>query len=382
MQTALYFTNGQFTLLKGTKGVHMSAFLKLTRPEAIIHADAVLSVTFERRDPETMRRFLQDFGLILATSRGAVEYYRGVGTSPYLVSIQASSRDAFTGFALAAPSEADLQKLSTITSIPITDADEPGGGRKVRLVDPDGLIVDVVHGFEPASPLHGPTGLIPVNTPVQKPRLNAPVRLPLAPSPIFKLGHVVLERPDFDRAAHWYMRHFGLIPSDVQCLSDGRPALAFFRLDRGQIPADHHSLALLGGPGTKLLHVSFETYDLDAVGQGNQYLRAHGWTHYWGIGRHVLGSQLFDYWKDPAGDEWEHYADGDVMTADYPTGYSVLSRGGLWSWGDDLPDSMRPRAPVEEIAAIHKSGAFGEMELSRVEGLIRALSVPPRPWLR
>jgi hypothetical protein len=43
---------------------------------------------------------------------------------------------------------------------------------------------------------------------------------------------------------------------------------------------------------------------------------------------------------------------------------------------------MRPRAPVEEIAAIHKSGAFGEMELSRVEGLIRALSVPPRPWLR
>src|SRR5882762_3930346 len=147
----------------------MSGFLQLTRPEAIIHADAVLSVSFERRDPDTMRRFLQDFGLILAASRGTVEYFHGVGTSPYLVSIQASSRDAFTGFALAACNEADLQKLSTTTSIPITDSDGPGGGRKVRLVDPDGLTVDVVHGFERASPLPAPSGLIPVNTPVQKP---------------------------------------------------------------------------------------------------------------------------------------------------------------------------------------------------------------------
>jgi catechol 2,3-dioxygenase-like lactoylglutathione lyase family enzyme len=373
---------GSLQYCTGAGGVDMSGFLKLTRPEAIIHADAVLSVSFERRDPDTMRRFLQDFGLLPVATRGAVEYFRGVGTSPYLVAIRASSRDAFTGFTLAACNEAALQTLSTTTSIPITDADEPGGGHKVRLVDPDGLTVDVVHGFEPASPLPTPTGLIPVNTPLQKPRLNAPVRPRLAPSPIFKLGHVVLERPNFDRAAHWYMRHFGLIPSDVQCLSDGCPALGFFRLDRGQAPADHHSLALLGGPGTRLLHVSFETYDLDAVGQGNQYLRAHGWTHHWGIGRHVLGSQVFDYWKDPAGDEWEHYADGDVMTCDYPTGYTTLTRGGLWSWGDDLPDSMRPVLPLEEVVAIHKAGGFGEMELSRVEGLIRALGVPPRPWLR
>src|SRR6266702_7292843 len=89
--------------------------------------------------------------------------------------------------------------------------------------------------------------------------------------------------------------------------------------DLASPPADHHSLALLCGPAAKLLHVSFETLDLESVGQGHQYLRAAGWNHYWGIGRHILGSQVFDYWKDPAGDEWEHYADGDVMNADYPT---------------------------------------------------------------
>jgi len=30
-----------------------------------------------------------------------------------------------------------------------------------------------------------------------------------------------------------------------------------------------------------------------------------------GIGPH-LGSQVLHYWKDPVGDEWEHYCDGDV----------------------------------------------------------------------
>ena len=39
----------------------------------------------------------------------------------------------------------------------------------------------------------------------------------------------------------------------------------------------------------------------------------------WGIGRHVLGSQLFDYWFDPDGFEYEHYTDGDVFTADHET---------------------------------------------------------------
>jgi hypothetical protein len=239
-----------------------------------------------------------------------------------------------------------------------------------------------VHGFEPARPMPVPKSRPLLNTPFQKERVNATVRSTTQPSPLFKLGHIVLQRPDFQRASQWYMRHFGLIPSDVQCLPDGQPALGFFRLDRGATPADHHTLALLGGPATKLLHVSFETLDLESVGQGNQHLRARGWTHYWGIGRHILGSQVFDYWKDPAGDEWEHYSDGDVMTAEYPTGYSPLTRGGLWAWGDDLPDDLRPPISPEDVEKIHAAGGFGSMDLQQVKGLMQALSVQPRPWMR
>jgi hypothetical protein len=252
----------------------------------------------------------------------------------------------------------------------------------VRLTDPDGLSVDVIHGAERVEALSTRRDTIPFNTPGNKRRVNQTVRPPLEPSPVFRLGHVVMQRPDFDRSMQWYMRHFGLIPTDVFALPDGRPNLAFMRLDRGSEPADHHSLAILGGPATNLLHVSFETFDIDSLGQGHQILRAAGWKHYWGIGRHQYGSQLFDYWKDPAGDEWEHYADGDVMNVDYPTGYHPLERGSLWTWGDDLPDALRPKFSPRVLWSMLTLSRRGKIDMSRMAGVKQALSVPPRPWLK
>jgi len=48
-----------------------------------------------------------------------------------------------------------------------------------------------------------------------------------------------------------------------------------------------------------------------------------------GVGRHLLGSQIFDYWRDPWGQKHEHYADGDLFDAAQPPGYHVLDRAGL-----------------------------------------------------
>lgn len=359
-----------------------SEFVRLVRPEAIVRADTVLNVAFERRDCDSMARFLDAFGFLPVEQRAQTTYFRGHGPAPYLVSITESSRDVFRGFAFSAREAGDLATLARATGQRIEPITEPGGGHRVRLTDPDGLVVDLVHGFEPAQRIAVRKEPIPFNDPFEKRRVNATVRSTTQPSPLFKLGHIVLQRPDFQRASQWYMRHFGLIPTDVQCLHDGQPALGFFRLNRGESPADHHSVALLSAPATKLLHVSFETLDLESVGQGNQHLRAGGWTHYWGMGRHVLGSQIFDYWKDPVGDEWEHYADGDVMTSEYPTGYLPLTRGGLWAWGDDLPDDMRPPVAPEDVAKIHAAGGFGAMDLQQIKGLMRALSIQPRAWMR
>jgi len=40
-------------------------------------------------------------------------------------------------------------------------------------------------------------------------------------------------------------------------------------------------------------------------------LARKGWKGVWGVGRRILGSQIFDYWADSSGFKIEHYADGD-----------------------------------------------------------------------
>jgi hypothetical protein len=339
------------------------------------------NVSFERRDVGAMASFLVDFGFIPLAGTGDTSYFRGHGPAAWLVRVRAAAEDRFVGFGLTLRSAADLEALSAATGVSVRDVEAPGGGRYVRLHDPSGLAIDAIHGAATIEPLPTRSELVPVNTPGKPTRINAGVRTPIEPSPIFRLGHIVLQHPGFDEVAGWYMQHFGLIPSDVQFLSDGSPALGFFRLDRGDEPTDHHSVAILGGPATAILHVAWETFDLESVGQGHQYLRAKGWIPYWGIGRHKLGSQIFDYWKDPVGNEWEHYADGDLMDASQPTGYHELHRGTLWAWGDDLPDSMRPNLSLDDIPKIHAAGGFGTMDLASVTELMKALLVKPRPWM-
>ena len=48
---------------------------------------------------------------------------------------------------------------------------------------------------------------------------------------------------------------------------------------------------------------------------GHEHLRERGYAHHWGVGRHVLGSQIYDYWRDPFGNVVEHWTDGDLFNA-------------------------------------------------------------------
>jgi len=54
-------------------------FVKLVRPDPIVRADAVANVAFNRRDPERMRRFLEDFGFRRIDATGPTTYFRGHG---------------------------------------------------------------------------------------------------------------------------------------------------------------------------------------------------------------------------------------------------------------------------------------------------------------
>lgn len=355
----------------------------LQRPQPIIKVDRTAYIMFEKPDLVEQERFLRDFGMTEAANTGDAIYMRGAGTDPYFYVAKKGESSRYVGVGFAVNSRADLLELQrAVPGTTIEAVDGPGGGERVRLVDPGGFLVDVVYGRKEVDPLPLPPRVHTFNSPIKKERINITVRPPLAPTPVYCFSHVVLGAVSFEVSARWYMRHLGLIPTDVQCLADGSPALAFMRLDRGDQPADHHSVVVAGIMQSKYLHSAYETCDIDTIGQGHQILRAAGWKHFWGIGRHALGSQLFDYWLDPCGHELEHYADGDVFDASFPAGYHFLDLGGMWMWGDDIPQSLRKGPSLTEKLKALAGVMTGKLSGEKLKLTAKALGRKARPWLR
>ena len=110
---------------------------------------------------------------------------------------------------------------------------------------------------------------------------------------------------------------------------------------RGAAPTDHHTLFLIQAPsGPGFNHAAFEVADFDDLMAGHQQLKDAGRHAEWGVGRHILGSQIFDYWRDPWGHTLEHWTDGDLFTA--ADGSNVASLTDLMGvqWGPAAPPTM------------------------------------------
>lgn len=333
--------------------------MKLSTAEPTRHADPTVKarslghLIFERPDLDKAERFLTDFGLTVAHREPGVVYLRAAGSAPFCYRLMHGPKPRFVGFGLTVADHADLIKLARLPGAsPVQAAKMPGGGAMVRLVDPSGFEVEVLTDQIALPPMSARAPL-PMNLSASPVRVDAAQRLDFAPPEVLKLGHLVLEVADFQATAGWYTQHLGLIPSDVQVLPDGSPAVAFMRLNLGEKPADHHTLALAQGFMPMYSHSAYEVVDADAVGMGQRLLRERGWRHAWGIGRHILGSQIFDYWQDPWGAKHEHYCDGDVLTDKLGTGVHPVSREAMSQWGPPMPGSFtKPNLTPTTIAAL------------------------------
>lgn len=165
------------------------------------------------------------------------------------------------------------------------------------------------------------------------------------PAMVHKLGHYGFITKKWDEDVAFYTGNFNFMPSDI-LYAPGNPdmdVLTFLHLDLGKTFSDHHSLFLARAPpdlpATIVHHTSYEVDDFDTQLLGHEFLLSKGYKLVWGVGRHVLGSQIFDYWKDPSGFTIEHYADGDVVNEDTKVlrqedqGPNTLS-----VWGPKLPE--------------------------------------------
>ena len=142
-----------------------------------------------------------------------------------------------------------------------------------------------------------------------------PVRVARQTQPVRRLGHFVLHVSDHDASVAWLRERFGLIASDYLAVpgEPGRTIGSFLRVDAGEAWVDHHCMLVLQAPVVGVHHCSFEMDGLDAVMSAHDFLLERGYTLDCGVGRHLLGSQIFDYWRDPFGFRIEHYTDGDVV---------------------------------------------------------------------
>jgi catechol 2,3-dioxygenase-like lactoylglutathione lyase family enzyme len=306
---------------------------------SIVKAEDIAYVRFTAPDLDAMRAFLADFGLSEVPAGPGRLFARGQGEAPFLhATAEGPAGFQAVGFRLA--SVADLEQLAAAEGASIEALDAPGGGQVVRLVDPDGHGVEAVAGQALAEPL-APPDFAPWNDVRRHDRLRAVKRVPTGPARVQRLGHCVFNVADFRASERWYKDRFGFITSDEIALSPELSLGAFLRCDRGPVPTDHHTLFLAQAPsGPGFNHAAFEVADLDDLMRGHDHLAAAGRTPAWGVGRHLLGSQVFDYWRDPFGYKLEHWTDGDLFTAD--DGSNILSVQDLLAvqWGQPMPPTF------------------------------------------
>jgi hypothetical protein len=355
----------------------------LPRPPALGRAVELAFLRWEKRRLAPTERFWRDFGFHIVSATSDRLVARGAGAAPCVAVADRAGADRFVGPAFLMSDDTDLHGyVKEMGARWLLPQRLPAGGRGVELADPSGRSVWLLQGQSLAEPLAMREPLTrTTNTAVDTPRVNRTVRTPIEPARVVRLGHMVLQTVAFAGMADWYLRVLGLIPTDVQYLDDGSPALAFCRLDLGDRPADHHTLVIVGGIEEKYEHSAYEVPDLDALGQGQQVLRAQGHRHMWGIGRHLLGSQLFDYWFDPDGFEYEHYTDGDVFTADVETQYSPLAFGGIWAWGADAPATMKPKKDLPTLLRVLGLLRRKQLTTRQLKLMATALDAPARPWM-
>ncbi|MFF1701544.1 VOC family protein [Streptomyces sp. NPDC058252] len=333
---------------------------------------------FEKPDLDRAEVFARDFGFAIAARTEGELWLRGTFAGSPCMVIRRGSASRFIGPAFRAAERADLDRLARATGSAVRDIGVPGGGRSVALLDPSGLPVRVVHCAEqlPALPEQEPLIL---NFGTDHRRTNATQRPSREPSRIQRLGHVVLETRVFARTLDWYLDTLGMVVSDFLFLDAQRgrgPTMAFIRCDQGSVAVDHHTLALHLGPGTGYVHSAYQVTDLDAIAAGGEYLAERGYKRSWGIGRHIQGSQLFDYWRDPDHFMLEHFADGDLFTCDLEPGWAPMSASGLAQWGppvtrDFLGANPSPAKLREVMTALRGDN---ELDPARLLGLMKAMS--------
>ena len=170
---------------------------------------------------------------------------------------------------------------------------------------------------------------------------RAPAIFAEGPAAPRRLGHVLWGTPDIAASKRFLVDVLGFRLSD-----ESAGIIAFLRCS-----PDHHNVGLISSPVPFFHHSSWQVDDVDEIGRGAHHLlTGDPLRSVWGLGRHFLGSNLFWYFRDPAGNFAEYFADLDQIGDDD----AWIARDwapdkSLYAWGPPVPRDFVEPPDLAEI---------------------------------
>lgn len=302
----------------------------MTRRSNVLGAHSLHRFVFSVPDLGPAQKFYETFGLDVRREGNRLDLYAH-GNPHCWGSVYANGQPKRLQYLSFAAYEQDYDALArrmrdngAVEPHPLSD----GAGVWTR--DADGTPIQLVVGPKVTPSAKAQTRPV---TAVAPGKGAAPARSAATPVYPRRLSHVLLFTPGVLQQVDFYERVLGLRLSDRS-----GDIIAFVH---GPHASDHHLVAFAksGAPG--LHHSSWDVGHFDDVGLGAERMRTGGYTHGWGVGRHVLGSNYFYYVQDPWG-SWAEYsydidfvpADVDWPAADHPPEDS------FYIWGPSVPDDF------------------------------------------
>src|SRR5262245_3162529 len=184
-------------------------------------------------DLDLAEEFLTHFGMTKSERTPTALYMRGTDATHH-IHVTEKGDPGFVGLAYYAASLDDLKRLAQAPGAsPVEAIDEPGGGKRVRLKEPNGYQIEVVYGV-----------MKPKAIPVQRQPLNMGknslkragtlMRLPKGPSRVKRIGHGVMASPNVTETVAWFRETLGFICSDDVYMGTPDNIIGSFnRCDRG-----------------------------------------------------------------------------------------------------------------------------------------------------
>ena len=267
-------------------------------------------------DTWRLRVAARDDGTLYLAGSGADHHLLALRQTDGPLAIRHVTLRARTAEALQAIERAVIPAGGSVLA-PAGPATDLAGGTSLMIADPDGRVVEIVHGDT---------------------RSDAAAADKDTPQ---RLAHVIFNSHDVPATQRFIELALGFT------LADRTANMAFMNCG-----SDHHSVGVHVSDNDALNHLAFLMPNLDAVMRGGGRMKDAGHSIEWGPGRHGPGNNAFNYFIDPFGLVIEYTAEVEQIDDTYRIGAPEdwkWPTGRVDHWGIGQPPTPKLRQAQRQV---------------------------------